>query len=168
MSQRGRPVAGPPPVASRTCGPCGHDPTAADDDRGISDDERLRRVWWNGAVAKNVLGGDLQPCGMDPLTGFYRDGCCNTGAEDRGVHTVCVIATAEFLEFSTSRGNDLTTPMPGHSFPGLRPGDRWCLCAQRWQEALDEGAAPEVVLEATHASTLEWVSLEDLRRHAVA
>jgi len=119
-------------------------------------------------MAKNVLGGELVACSTDPLTGFYRDGCCNTGADDVGVHTVCVIATAEFLEFSSSRGNDLSTPLPEHGFPGLRPGDRWCLCAPRWQEALDAGAAPEVVLEATHASSLEWVRLDDLRRHAVA
>ena len=119
-------------------------------------------------MAKNVLGGELVACSTDPLTGFYRDGCCNTGADDVGVHTVCVTATAEFLEFSSSRGNDLSTPLPEHGFPGLRPGDRWCLCAPRWQEALDAGAAPEVVLEATHASSLEWVRLDDLRRHAVA
>ena len=115
-------------------------------------------------MAKNVLGGDLEPCSNDPVTGFYRDGCCNTGVDDLGVHTVCARVTAEFLEFSRSRGNDLSTPGPG--FPGLRPGDRWCLCASRWQEALEEGMAPEVVLEATHAATLEWVRLGDLRRHA--
>jgi uncharacterized protein len=115
-------------------------------------------------VAKNVLGGELAACSTDPMTGFYRDGCCNTGVEDLGVHTVCALVTAEFLEFSRSRGNDLSTPRPG--FAGLQPGDRWCLCASRWQEALDEGMAPQVVLEATHAATLEWVSLEDLRRHA--
>ena len=116
-------------------------------------------------MAKNVLGGELEPCSIDPLTGFYRDGCCNTGSEDFGVHTVCVIMTAEFLEFSRSVGNDLSTPRPG--FDGLRPGDRWCLCAPRWQEALEADAAPEVVLEATHATTLEWVALDDLRRYAV-
>jgi uncharacterized protein len=115
-------------------------------------------------VAKNVLGRELEPCGTDPLTGFYRDGCCNTGADDLGVHTVCARVTSEFLEFSRSRGNDLSTPRPG--FSGLQPGDRWCLCASRWQEALEEGMAPEVVLEATHSATLEWVSLDDLRRHA--
>lgn len=115
-------------------------------------------------MAKNVLGGDLEPCGTDPLTGFYRDGCCNTGAADLGVHTVCALVTAEFLEFSRSRGNDLSTSRPG--FAGLRAGDRWCLCASRWQEALEEGMAPEVVLEATHVATLEWASLDDLRRHA--
>jgi uncharacterized protein (DUF2237 family) len=114
---------------------------------------------------KNVLGGDLEPCSADPLTGFYRDGCCNTGAEDVGVHTVCALMTAEFLTFSKSRGNDLSTPRPG--FSGLVPGDRWCLCAPRWQEALEAGAAPAVVLEATHVGTLEWASLDDLRRHAV-
>ena len=116
-------------------------------------------------MAKNVLGGDLEPCCIDPLTGFYRDGCCNTGAEDLGVHTVCARMTAEFLEFSKAHGNDLSTPRPG--FSGLHPGDRWCLCASRWQEALEEDSAPEVVLEATHAATLEWVGLDDLRRHAV-
>ncbi|HVC14364.1 MAG TPA: DUF2237 domain-containing protein [Acidimicrobiales bacterium] len=115
-------------------------------------------------MAKNVLGGELEPCGTDPLTGFYRDGCCNTGVDDVGVHTVCARVDAAFLEFSRSRGNDLSTPQPG--FPGLRPGDRWCLCASRWQEALEEGMAPDVVLEATHAATLEWVGLGDLRRHA--
>lgn len=115
-------------------------------------------------MAKNVLGGELEPCATEPMTGFYRDGCCNTGADDLGVHTVCVRVTAEFLEFSKSRGNDLSTPQPG--FPGLQPGDQWCLCAPRWQEALEEGMAPEVVLESTHAATLEWASLDDLRSHA--
>ena len=103
---------------------------------------------------KNVLGGDLAPCSTAPRTGFYRDGCCNTGPEDVGSHTVCVIATAEFLEFSKSRGNDLSTPVPDFGFPGLKPGDRWCLCAPRWKEALDAGVAPPVVLEATHEETL--------------
>ena len=116
-------------------------------------------------MAKNVLGGELEPCGSEPQTDSYRDGCCNTGAEDVGVHTVCARVSEEFLEFSRARGNDLTTPRPG--FRGLRAGDRWCLCASRWQEALDEGMAPEVVLESTHAATLEWVSLGDLRRHAM-
>ncbi len=115
-------------------------------------------------MAKNVLGGELELCGRDPLTGFYRDGCCNTGAEDLGVHTVCVVVTDEFLAFSKARGNDLSTPRPG--FRGLHAGDRWCLCAPRWQEAFEAGQAPDVVLEATHAATLEWVRLEDLRRHA--
>jgi uncharacterized protein (DUF2237 family) len=117
-------------------------------------------------VPRNVLGTELQPCSLDPLTGFYRDGCCNTGADDVGVHAVCARVTAEFLEFSRAAGNDLSTPQPG--FPGLRPGDQWCLCAARWAEALEAGAAPAVVLEATHACVLEWVSLDDLRAHAAA
>jgi len=117
-------------------------------------------------MPKNVLGGELESCSTDPLTGFYRDGCCNTGAEDAGVHTVCTRVTADFLQFSKERGNDLVTPQPAYGFPGLRPGDQWCLCAARWQEALEADAAPAVVLEATHAATLEWVRLEDLRRHA--
>ena len=115
-------------------------------------------------VPKNVLGGELEPCSYDPLTGFYRDGCCNTGADDQGAHVVCARVTAGFLEFSRSVGNDLTTPQPG--FSGLQPGDSWCLCAPRWKEALDAGAAPDVVLEATHIRALEWVDLDDLRRHA--
>jgi uncharacterized protein len=115
-------------------------------------------------VAKNVLGGELETCSTDPLTGFYRNGCCDTGGDDLGVHTVCAMVTAEFLAFSQARGNDLSTPQPG--FPGLQPGDRWCLCAPRWQEALDAGVAPPVRLEATHIATLEWVRLEDLRAHA--
>jgi len=120
----------------------------------------------NGVVAKNVLGEELEPCSFDPLTGFYRDGCCNTGADDLGAHVVCARVTAEFLEFSRSVGNDLSSPQPG--FSGLQPGDRWCLCAPRWKEALDAGAAPEVVLEATHIRALEWVDLDDLRRHECA
>lgn len=116
------------------------------------------------AKAKNVLGGPLQSCSTDPLTGFYRDGCCNTGPDDLGVHSVCVVMTKEFLAFSRSRGNDLSTPAPG--FPGLKPGDRWCLCAARWQEAFESGMAPKVVLEATHEATLKFVSLEDLEAHA--
>jgi len=118
-------------------------------------------------MAQNVLGSALVPCSLDPLTGFFRDGCCNTGADDLGVHTVCVQVTAEFLAFSKEMGNDLSTPQPMYGFVGLRPGDCWCLCAARWAEALEAGAAPSVVLEATHASTLEWVSLDDLRQHAV-
>lgn len=115
----------------------------------------------------NVLGGPLEPCSAKPLTGFYRDGCCNTGREDAGVHTVCVVMTAEFLAFSKSAGNDLSTPMPQYGFAGLKPGDRWCLCAARWKEALDAGRAPQVVLESTHAVTLQIVSLEELKKHAV-
>jgi uncharacterized protein len=119
------------------------------------------------AVAKNVVGGELAPCSSDPLTGFYRDGCCNTGPEDLGVHVVCAVLTSEFLAFSQAHGNDLSTPQPALGFQGLQAGDRWCLCAQRWQEALEAGVAPGVVLEATHVGALEWVSTDDLRRHAV-
>ena len=114
----------------------------------------------------NVLGGPLKPCSSEPLTGFYRDACCNTGEEDRGVHTVCAIMTAEFLAFSRACGNDLSTPLPDYGFPGLKPGDRWCLCAARWKEALDAGQAPMVVLESTHAATLQIVTLAALRRYA--
>ncbi len=114
----------------------------------------------------NVLGGVLQPCSIKPLTGFFRDGCCATGPEDVGSHTVCAVVTAEFLRFSRARGNDLSTPMPAYGFPGLQPGDRWCLCAPRWQEALAAGAAPAVVLRATEASALDTCTLEDLRAHA--
>lgn len=116
-------------------------------------------------MAKNVLGGDLEACSRDPLTGFYRDGCCNTGAEDLGVHTVCSRVTAEFLAYSASVGNDLSTPAPQFGFSGLRPGDCWCLCAARWKEAYDAGCAPEVVLESTHMATLEWASLGELEEH---
>lgn len=119
------------------------------------------------AGAKNVLGFDLQPCSHDPLTGFYRDGCCNTGADDIGLHIICIRATTEFLEFSRERGNDLSTPHPEMMFPGVQPGDQWCLCAMRWKEALDAGVAPPVVLESTHISALEFVNLSDLRDHAV-
>ena len=101
------------------------------------------------------------------MTGFYRDGCCNTGPDDFGVHTVCVRVTKEFLEFSRARGNDLSTPVPDSGFPGLKPGDRWCLCAARWKEALDAGMAPRVVIAATHAATLEVVALEDLKKYAI-
>lgn len=119
-------------------------------------------------MAKNVLGGELETCSTDPMTGFFRDGCCNTGGQDAGLHTICCEVTAEFLAFSKSRGNDLTTPMPMYQFPGLVPGDRWCLCASRWREAFDAGMAPPVVLEACHASSLEWASLEELKQHAVS
>ncbi len=117
--------------------------------------------------AKNVLGGPLQSCSTNPMTGFFRTGCCDTGPDDDGVHVVCAVMTAEFLAFSKSAGNDLSTPFPQFGFPGLKPGDRWCLCASRWQEALDAGMAPQVVLEATHMSALEWANLDDLKRHAV-
>ena len=114
----------------------------------------------------NVLGQPLKPCSFDPMTGFWRDGCCNTGPADRGRHTVCVRVTAEFLAFSRARGNDLSTPLPQYGFPGLRPGDRWCLCAPRGQEALEAGRAPLVVLEATHEGALRYCALDDLKRHA--
>jgi len=104
---------------------------------------------------------------MDPVTGFYRNGYCQTGPDDRGQHTVCAVMTDEFLAFSRQAGNDLSTPMPGFGFPGLKPGDRWCLCVQRWQEALIAGFAPPVVLEACHISALEFVTLEELQEHAV-
>jgi len=115
---------------------------------------------------QNVLGSELAPCSLDPLTGFYRDGCCSTGPEDRGVHTVCAVMTEEFLDFSLSQGNDLITSAPLHGFPGLKPGDRWCVCASRWAEALEAGCAPAVVLESTHVATLKHASLDDLRAHA--
>lgn len=117
--------------------------------------------------ARNVLGGTLQTCSTKPMTGFFRDGCCRTGPEDLGTHIVCAIMTEDFLEFSKSRGNDLSTPRPEWAFPGLKPGDRWCLCVSRWVEAFEEGMAPQVVLEATHAATLEFVNLSDLKKYAV-
>ena len=113
---------------------------------------------------KNVLGGELKICCTDPMTGFYRDGYCKTGADDHGSHTVCVRVTDEFLAFSKSRGNDLSTPRPEFSFPGLKSGDQWCLVAVRWQEAFEAGFAPEVVLEATNVAALRYVSLEDLQK----
>jgi uncharacterized protein len=116
---------------------------------------------------QNVLGGPLEECSLDPLTGFFRDGSCRTGGQDVGVHAVCAVMTEEFLEFSASVGNDLSTPHLEWGFPGLWPGDRWCLCAGRWQEALEAGVAPPVALEATHALALEFSSLDDLRAHAV-
>ena len=115
----------------------------------------------------NVLGTPLEPCSRDPLTGYYRDGSCHTGQTDVGTHVVCALMTEEFLAFTRSRGNDLSSPRPEHGFPGLRPGDQWCLCALRWKEALDAGVAPAVVLESTHAKALEYVSLEALERLAV-
>ena len=117
--------------------------------------------------ATNVLGGPLLPCSVAPLTGFFRDGCCNTGPEDVGLHVVCVEVTADFLAFSRSRGNDLVTPVPEYGFPGLKPGDRWCLCAARWEEARQAGMAPPVLLEATHVAALEVCALEQLKAHAL-
>lgn len=119
------------------------------------------------AGAKNVLGGELKPCSLQPLTGFFRNGCCETSHEDVGMHTVCAVMTAEFLAFSRAAGNDLSTPRPELGFAGLKPGDRWCLCAPRWKEALDAGAAPQVVLDATHEETLAIVPLGILKDYAV-
>jgi len=115
----------------------------------------------------NVLGEPLLPCSEQPMTGFFRDGCCNTSPEDLGRHVVCIRVTAEFLKFSRSRGNDLSTPNLEFGFSGLRPGDQWCLCAARWQEALEAGAAPHVVLQATHAAALRVVQLRDLKQFAL-
>lgn len=115
----------------------------------------------------NVLGTVLVPCSYDPLTGYYRDGCCNTGAQDLGSHVVCAKVTQEFLDFSLQRGNDLITPRPEHRFVGLRPGDRWCLCANRWKEALLAGVAPPVVLECTHSKALQFVTLAQLQMHSL-
>jgi uncharacterized protein (DUF2237 family) len=117
--------------------------------------------------ARNVLGGELIPCSMEPLTGFFRNGCCETGPEDLGLHIVCAVMTAPFLAFSKAAGNDLSTPHPQFGFAGLKPGDRWCLCAPRWKEALDAGMAPQVVLESTHEETLAIVPLGVLKDYAV-
>ena len=114
---------------------------------------------------ENVIGGELQICCISPMTGFYRNGWCDTGEQDLGVHTVCVVATEDFLQFSRSVGNDLSTPIQEYEFPGLKPGDKWCLCANRWKEALEAGMAPGVILEATHKATLECVSIDDLMKH---
>lgn len=117
--------------------------------------------------AKNVLGGPLADCSRDPLTGWFRDGCCHTDENDRGSHTICARVTAEFLEFSRARGNDLVTAMPDYGFPGLKPGDQWCLCAARWREAWEAGVAPKVMLAATHEACLGIVPLEALLSHAI-
>jgi len=115
----------------------------------------------------NVLGDPLDPCGLDPVTGFYRDGCCNSGPDDVGSHTVCAVVSREFLEHQASTGNDLSTPRPEYGFPGLQPGDRWCVCASRWLEAYADGAAAPVVLASTHVRALELIPLQTLREHAV-
>jgi uncharacterized protein (DUF2237 family) len=117
--------------------------------------------------ARNVLGTELVPCSLDPVTGFFRNGCCETGPDDLGLHTVCAVMSAEFLAYSKAQGNDLSTAMPEYGFPGLKPGDRWCLCAPRWKEALDAGMAPQVVLESTHEETLAIVPLGVLKDYAV-
>lgn len=126
----------------------------------------FNRAMAHEADAQNVLGGPLECCCKDPVTGFYRDGHCKTGGTDFGVHVVCAQVTKEFLDFTAARGNDLSTPRPP-SFPGLKPGNRWCLCASRWQEACDAGVAPPVVLKATHARALDFVSLDVLKKHAI-
>ncbi|MEM8567755.1 MAG: DUF2237 domain-containing protein [Bacteroidota bacterium] len=115
----------------------------------------------------NVFGEPLLVCSTQPLTGFYRDGCCNTGPMDTGTHTVCAVMTSAFLEFTKKQGNDLSTPLPQYQFPGLKPGDKWCLCVNRWKEALDAGVAPKVMLEATHEKTLEVVTMQQLIDHSV-
>jgi uncharacterized protein (DUF2237 family) len=120
-----------------------------------------------GMTERNVLGGELEPCGSDPVTGFYRDGCCHTGPEDIGSHTICAVVTAEFLEHQRHIGNDLSTPVPQFGFPGLVPGDRWCVTALNWLRAYHDGAAALVVLASTHAGALEIVPLDALREHAV-
>jgi len=119
------------------------------------------------SAPRNVFREPIAACSLSPMTGFYRDGCCNTGVDDVGSHTVCVVATAGFLEFSKSRGNDLSTPLPAYGFAGLKPGDRWCLCAPRWQEAFEAGQAPRVVLRATHEGALSYCALADLKRFAI-
>ena len=117
-------------------------------------------------IPRNVLGGPLQVCSDSPRTGFYRDGCCNVGPDDFGVHAVCVRVTKKFLEFSAERGNDLSTPMPDFGFPGLKPGDKWCLCAARWVQALEARKAPRVVLSATHEMMLDYAPLAELKKYA--
>ena len=120
-----------------------------------------------GGLQRNVLGGPLGVCSEAPVTGFFRTGCCDTGPQDIGRHTVCIVASEEFLAFSKARGNDLSTPMPEYDFPGVQPGQRWCLCAARWVEAYHAGMAPQVVLNATNEATLDLVPLETLKRYAV-
>ncbi len=126
---------------------------------------------WRGGrgegSSRNVLGSRLENCSINPMTGFFRSGCCDTSPEDVGSHTVCAVMTDEFLKFSKARGNDLSKPMPDYGFPGLKAGDRWCLCAPRWQEAFEAGQAPRVVLRATHEGALRYCALADLKRHAV-
>lgn len=118
-------------------------------------------------MAKNVFGEMLMVCSTSPLTGYYRNGCCETGNDDLGTHTVCAVMTQEFLDFSKKMGNDLITPIPDFAFPGLKPGDRWCLCANRWMQAYQEGLAPKIYLEATHEKTLEFIALEELVKYAI-
>ena len=130
-------------------------------------DSERERGRGGGQQARNVLGMPLENCSTKPMTGFFRNGCCDTSPQDVGSHTVCILASAEFLDFSKASGNDLSTPIPAYSFPGVKPGDRWCLCAPRWQEALEAGRAPRVVLRATHEGALQHCSLADLKRFAI-
>jgi uncharacterized protein (DUF2237 family) len=118
-------------------------------------------------MARNVLGTELQPCSTEPMTGFTRSGCCDQHADDAGFHIVCAVMTNSFLQFSKDAGNDLSTPRPEWGFPGLKAGDQWCLCASRWVEAFEAGAAPRIVLEATHAQALEWIDIADLRSNSI-
>jgi uncharacterized protein len=118
-------------------------------------------------MARNVLGGELVACSLSPLTGFYRDGCCSAGPDDQGMHLVCAELTEDFLVFSKAMGNDLSTPVPEYRFPGLKPGDRWCLCLGRWIEALEAGVAPKIFLEATNEMVIEWVDMATLKAHGV-
>ena len=118
-------------------------------------------------MSKNIFGEALIPCGTAPMTGYFRDGCCTTSPEDLGVHTVCAVMTREFLKFSREKGNDLSTPRPEFGFPGLNPGDRWCLCASRWMEAYHAGWAPPIIPEATHEETLKFISLQELVKYAL-
>jgi len=120
------------------------------------------------STQRNVLGTTLLPCSFDPMTGYYRTGCCESRGDDPGMHVVCAVMTDDFLAFSKSRGNDLSTPAPQYGFPGLNDGDQWCLCASRWQEAFEAGCAPRVVLEATHVSALEFCDLDALQAHAIS
>jgi uncharacterized protein len=152
-----------------TAAPGGRRPGAFLYDKEMRDQVMLREDTGGGGrpEPRNVLGQRLEVCSLRPMTGFFRDGCCDTSREDVGSHTVCVVMTAEFLAFSKSRGNDLSTPLPEHGFAGLRPGDRWCLCAPRWQEALEGGQPPRVVLRATHEGALIHCTLADLKRFAV-
>lgn len=136
------------------------DPTADD----VPEDWPEERM---EAPQLNVFGEPLEICSLNPRTGFYRTGCCDTGSDDHGVHTVCAVMTADFLAFSKSRGNDLSTPVPEYGFPGLMPGDRWCLCAARWREAFEAGCAPRLVLQATHQRTLQIAPLDILKGHAI-
>lgn len=128
----------------------------------------MQRDWRPDGNARNILGGPLEPCSFKPLTGFFRNGCCNTDDNDFGSHTVCTVLTDDFLVFSRSRGNDLSTPRPEYDFPGLRAGDRWCLCAARWREAYEAGQAPKVILVATHEAALRYASIDAFQQHAWA